>query len=297
MRTALFVNAKSRKGARLFEDASAALADNGVHLSERALFRNPRRMARAIQQARDAAFDVVIVGGGDGTLNSAAGILAGSSTALGVLPLGTGNAFARDLGITSDLGSACEIISAGNVVNVDVGKIAGKPFLSVATIGLSSIVAASLNPIAKRFLGPLAYLGPIIQAVLRVRPFEARIVADGREEIVKCMQIVLGNGRYHAGPFLLKEDAHLASGQLVLYAVLGDNKGQLLRYASRLATGKLETMDGLEVWTLKSGRIETSPSKVIIADGERAGKTPAEFEVWEGGLRVLAPKTLPGQSV
>lgn len=294
MPASLFVNAKSRRGAPAFDAARLCLDDLGVEVVESAIFRNPRRMARAIAHARDAAREIVIVGGGDGSLNVAARLLVGSSTALGVLPVGTGNAFARDLGIASDVETACRVIAANKVSNVDVGLIADRPFLNVASIGLSTMVAASLNPVSKRILGPLAYCGPVIQAALRIKPFAVRITSEGVDESLQCLQVVLGNGRYHAGPFLLTEDAHLASGRLVLYAVTGEKKSQLLRYAAKLASGRLQDMAGLKVWTLGEGRIETAPAKAIVADGERAGKTPADFKVMKGALRVIAPESLPG---
>ena len=96
--------------------------------------------------------DLVVVGGGDGTVSYAAGRLAGTGTVLGVLPLGTANDLARTLEIPGDLAGACAALAGGKVVDIDLGRANGHPFLNVASVGLSVGVTETLSPRLKRYL-------------------------------------------------------------------------------------------------------------------------------------------------
>ena len=97
--------------------------------------------------------DLIVVGGGDGTVSYAAGRVAGTNAVLGVLPLGTANDFARTLEIPNNLAEACAAIAEGKLVDIDLGRANGKPFLNVASVGLSVAVTEALSPRLKRTSG------------------------------------------------------------------------------------------------------------------------------------------------
>src|SRR5690242_9225507 len=131
MHAALILNPAAHDGERPPQDIRRALAACGV---ETALVPSEEGLAPALRAALAARPDAVIVGGGDGTLSTAANVLCGHNIPLGVLPLGTANDFARTLGLPRDLEQACAIIGAGHTIAVDVGVANGRHFLNVASL-------------------------------------------------------------------------------------------------------------------------------------------------------------------
>ncbi len=142
---------------------------------------------------------VVIAAGGDGTLNEVVGGLAGSSTVLGVLPAGTMNVFARELGIPFDsLEHAFAVIEHGFVREVDLFEANGAPFVQMAGVGFDAAVIEETTWESKKLLGPLAYLLAAVK-VLGERPPQLEVVcADGRRE--QGVAVIAGNGSLYARP-------------------------------------------------------------------------------------------------
>lgn len=231
----------------------------------------------------------IVLGGGDGTMSALAPLLAASSSTLGVLPLGTGNALARDLAIPLDLAEACDVIVKGETREIDLGVIGDKYFLNVATIGLSSQIANQLDPRAKKLFGRAAYLAALIRALVIVRPFEAVLKLDEEEHRFRSLQVVIGNGRYHAGPFLLAPDADIGSGYLEVYALTSDQKRAFWGLALHMLKGQQGELADVIAKRVKSGHLETIPTRKVTVDGEACLRTPVEFGIRAGALKVFAP--------
>src|SRR5688572_9900436 len=142
VRAAFFASANSRRGADWFAPAVDALREEGIDLADHRLFESTQDLAEAV---RSTGAPVVIVGGGDGTLSAVAQHFEGTGRVLGVMPFGTGNAFARDLKIPIDIKSAAQIIAGGKTAQVDVGIANGKRFLNVATLGVTTLIARELD--------------------------------------------------------------------------------------------------------------------------------------------------------
>src|SRR6266540_3664504 len=140
-KAALIVNTRSRRGRAWFSDAHACLADSGMELVQTIATRDAKRVIAETASAVEKGLPLVVVGGGDGTLSAVARHFVGSKSVLGVLPLGTGNQFARDLCIEASLEAACGVIASGEVARVDAGVIGDDYFLNVATVGLTSRIA------------------------------------------------------------------------------------------------------------------------------------------------------------
>lgn len=292
MKTALIVNSGSRLGVSAYERAIRELEAVGVSLDSKSQTGDVRQFQLAMREAVQTA-DLVIVGGGDGTLNMAVPWIVRGGKVLGVLPLGTGNSFARDLGIPASLGPACKIIRDANEVRVDVGMAGDYHFLNVATVGLTTQIAMELRNIPKRRFGKFSYVLAVLHALRKARPFHACIYAEHGEEHLRTVQIVVGNGRFHAGPFVLSQDASIISGKLVVYAVRNQTRWSLLKFALRLPTGTQLNSPDVVSFIVPSCRVETTPTRRITVDGEVCERTPLDFKVLPGELRVLAPDKLP----
>lgn len=287
----LIVNTKSRRGKEWYRSAKACLLRHGVNLVESYELRHPARLPEVTKKAVESGVPLVIVGGGDGTLSAVARYFVKSKTVMGVLPLGTGNQFARDLGIAADVESACETIAKGKVAEVDLGVAGDDYFLNVATVGLTTLIAEELTNEAKRSLGRLVYLVALSRALRRVRPFKATLTTPEGTHTFETLQIVIGNGRYHAGPFPLAPDATITDGKLTVYALAGTSRWELFRLALNLPGGHQVTLPDVPVYSVSGGSLKTEPIQRVTVDGEIVFKTPIAFGIAPAALRVMVPQS------
>ncbi|MDR3688272.1 MAG: YegS/Rv2252/BmrU family lipid kinase [Fimbriimonas sp.] len=288
-RATLYFNSRSRQGAVGLDQARRLLMDGGIEVVESHTFANAQRLMWAVETDVRRKMPLIIVGGGDGTLSAAAQYLSGKESILGVLPAGTGNAFARDLGISTNIEAACGAILNGKVAKVDVGIIGDRKFLNVATIGLSTRIAMGLQPSEKRILGRWAYIMSLSRALATIRPFRVRLeLASGVFEF-DSLQVVIGNGRFHAGPFPVAPDASITGGWLSIYALASSRKSALLKLAIDRLGGDFVKFEEVKSFRVHSGRLSTEPSKRITIDGETCLRAPVDFGIAAQSLKVMTP--------
>lgn len=291
MDVCLIVNRKSRQAEKSSSRLEPLLAERGLHVRLSRFVTGRSAIAAAGKAAAASGVKTVLIGGGDGTLSSLARYFANTDITVGLLPLGTGNALAYDLSIPNDLGSACDLVTGGSVRQIDLGRVDDGYFVNHVAVGASTLVSRSLNPQTKKWAGKLAYVGAAFRAYLRVKPFHARLKLDGELVELDTIQIVLGNGRHHAGPFLLSPNASLESGQLVAYVLETTDRRRLLELVRKLRTGDHTEMPDVHAYTFKQGRLDTRRSVRVSVDGEVNRRTPIEFSVAPGALRVFVPET------
>jgi diacylglycerol kinase family enzyme len=172
---------------------------------------------------------------------------------------------------------------------VDVGEVGDRQFLNLATVGLTSLIARQLNVKMKRRFGVLSYAIALFVALRKERPFRARIETESGVEEYDTLQVVIGNGRFHGGPFPLAPDAGIDTGRLVVYSLATRSKGAFLRLALALPTGRHVDLPDVKWQTCRGGRLSTTPSMKVDVDGELCMNTPVEFRELPGALRVIAP--------
>jgi YegS/Rv2252/BmrU family lipid kinase len=300
----LVVNTKSRSGKEAFETAREALAARGIPLIKCFAMSHPRRLRQLLDEAMAQGARRILIGGGDGTVSCAASLLLGRDVTLGVLPLGTGNDFARSLGITPSVEAACDVIAQGYTARVDVGLANGRPFLNAASLGLATAIARRLTKRLKQKMGKLAYPVAAATQIWEHHPFHVRMKSDTQSLELEVLQLVVGNGRYHGAGNVVAPDAALDDRRLHVYAITapsadngreGTGLGQLqdmatlARVAMSLRSG--EHVDHPAVTCLRTSRlyVEAEPAQEVNADGELIGQTPMLFEVAPSALRVYAP--------
>lgn len=294
---AVVINAGSRRGAahQLAVNSlrSAGLPVNAVHH-----VRSGADLGSTLDQVLADGHDLVIVGGGDGTLTSAAGRLAGTRIMLGVLPLGTANDFARTLEIPSNLARACATIADGKVVDIDLGRANGQPFLNVASAGLSVGITAALSPRLKRLLGPLAYAVATVRAYTRHQPFRARLeFPDGDHppmELENLLQVAVGNGRHYGGGNTVSPTAGIDDHTLDIYAILTGPIREHVSIARLLKDGSFIKHDKVHHFTSRSVRLITDQPLPVNLDGEIATTTPTDFTVQRNAVHVVVPQHSTG---
>ena len=240
----------------------------------------------------------VIVAGGDGTAAGAAQILAGSDTELGLLPLGTLNHLARDIGIPVDLGEAAEVAANGQPVAIDVGEVNGQVFVNNASIGLYPLMVRKREGLrrAKGWPKWLSTLPAALAAPARGAPHRGRggWGRGGRAQVTP--QRVVGNNVYSLDRGEVGKRNTLTDGKLSLYAVARRRRAALIWFAMRALVGRaersldFETLGECETLTVSS----SSGSIEIALDGElRRMDSPLEFRIRPGALTVIAPGEAP----
>ncbi len=287
----LIVNTKSRRGKEWASEAHDRLSDSELELVGSYKFSHAEQVLNQIKASVRERIPLIIVGGGDGSLSMASKEIVGSESVLGVLPLGTGNAFARDLGIPSQVEAACKILVEGKVDAVDLGKIRDRYFVNVATAGLTTRVAEELTDEAKRRLGRMVYAFALVRAVATAKPFLAKLTTDEGVFEHKTLQFVVGSGRFHGGPFPVTPTAQITDRLLNGYLLASGSKGALLKFALHLWGGRQVNLPEVHSFTTKKGKLETSPSVRLTIDGEVGGRTPFEFEIAPGALHVVVPQS------
>lgn len=285
----LLVNFRSRRGREWFEATKTALEENGVKLLVAQGFPDPSKISGAVADAVEKQVPLVVVGGGDGTLSLAASKLAYSQSTLGVLPLGTGNSLARDLGITPEVKAAAAVICGGKEVSIDLGRVNDDYFVNVATIGLSTRIASQLTVQNKRRFGRFVYGVALCRALFHLKPFDATVRTANGEETLRTLQIVIGSGHYHAGPFPLSPTSSITDGKLDIYAILDCSVWSLLKYALFLPGGRFTELKEVASAAVTGGEISTVPVKHVTVDGEIRCQTPFKFGIAHRSLKVMVP--------
>ncbi len=286
-RALLLVNRHSRQGEKLLPEARHCLKQLGFHLIEEST-EHPQQLAELIQRYRNQV-DLVIVGGGDGTLNAAVDGLVNTHLPLGILPLGTANDLAKTLGIPNSIPEACKIIALGEVRYIDLGWVNGKHFFNVASLGLSVKITQRLTKEAKRRWGVLAYAATAIQVIWESRPFSAEIRFKNQSFSVKTVQIAVGNGRYYGGGMAVVPDATIDDQRLDLYSLEIKHWWQIIPILPAMRKGQHIRSQNVRSFHGEEFEVFTPKPRPINTDGEITTYTPALFRVIPQALTVLVP--------
>jgi diacylglycerol kinase family enzyme len=238
----------------------------------------------------------VVAGGGDGTLNAVASKLVGTDRVFGVLPLGTLNHFAKDLGIPLDLPGAVRTIISNHVVRVDVGEVNGHVFLNNSSIGLYPSIVHERQQ--KERLGHGKWPAFIWAAfsVLRRYPFlDVRLNVEGREIKSRTPFVFVGNNVYNMESFEIGGRARLDRGQLSIYFSHRTRRLELIALGLRALLAQVEQAEKFVAMTATEVSIETPRSRIRVStDGEvTVMRSPLLYRVRPGALRVAVPKLDP----
>jgi diacylglycerol kinase family enzyme len=236
---------------------------------------------------------IIVAGGGDGTVSAVASLLEGTETALGVLPLGTLNHFARDLRIPAELGQAVAVLAAGCQTRVDVGQVNGRSFLNNASLGLYPGIVRDRER-QRRSLGRgkrWALFWAVLTALRRAPFLEVRLVVDGRERSYRTPFVFIGNNTYVMEGFDIGTRESLSEGQLSVYVTRRQSRLGLLGLGLRALCSRLRQAHDFEATIAQTITVRTRHARMAVAsDGEVASiETPLEFRCRPLALRVVVP--------
>jgi len=253
------------------------------------------RSGEAEAMARHAAekgFKKIAAAGGDGTINEVVNGLVGSNAALGLLPLGTVNVFAMELGLPANNLEFCwDVIQGDNVRFVDLPSANGKYFVQLAGVGLDAQVVKETSLAFKRSLGPLSYLISAAQIAARKPP--RLLIESENAPVDEASFVLVGNGRRYGGPFPFFKHAVLDDGLFDVVAFKRLGYLEIIKYLQDVVFSSDIRVPEVEYFQTRHLRITSDQDVPVELDGELVGTCPVDFRIREKGLRVLAPAASP----
>jgi YegS/Rv2252/BmrU family lipid kinase len=247
-----------------------------------------KEVAKRVRAAvRDGA-EIVAVAGGDGAMARAVQELAHRRTILGVIPLGTGNSFARSLGIGVDFDAAVRTIALGEPRKVDLGIVNGCYFANFAAIGVPAEIAAATPKLLKRLAGTLSYVLAGVFSGLKSKPFEVEIQADKNCFGGRVHQVIVVSGSAYGDHPILPE-ASIVSGRLAVFTTTNGGAAGIAKDYIAIERGRQTDLPEAHWWIAKRAKVKTTGAQPLEIDGRVIGKTPAKFKIDPRALRVLVP--------
>jgi len=257
---------------------------------------------RIAKQAAEAGYEMVVAAGGDGTVGQVASGLAESDTLLGVLPVGTGNVWARNLGIPfwtptsrSALLDAAAILVDGAIHEVDLGKVGDRYFILHSGIGLDAQITQGVEPRreALRNLRNVGYVVTTISTALGLRGTRMTITIDGRTIRERVIMILACNAQYYAGSFCVAPMARLDDGMLDVYVFKGGNTFDTFSHIVKLLLGRHARDPKVQVYRAREIEIRSDKPLPVQTDGDPVGMTPVSISVAPKAIKVIVPRSAP----
>ncbi len=287
------------RGETIAGRVQARLSARGMEVELRQT-QQPEDAARLAEEAVGGT-DLVVAVGGDGTINEVSNGLTRWAAdersrgrevrpLLGIVPAGTVNVLALDLGIPFQTEKACDVIAAGKTVSLDVGKVNERRFLLMMGAGIDALTIHNLDPAVKKRFRELAFLGTGLKVGLTAPPLEFLVRVGGEEH--RASFFVAGNTRYYGGRFGITPKADPTDGLLDLMIFKGTNRSSLALFWLEVPTSlHLQNPNVLYLTAQEAELLPLHPEQVVWfqTDGELAGRLPARVQIEPHALDVLVP--------
>src|SRR5262245_15952146 len=278
-------------GSPLVDAVADALLGAGAELT----LTQPRDIATAHAQVREAAasarYDAVLAAGGDGTIRQVAAQLIGTDTPLGIVPVGTGNVLAHEIGLAPEAGAIADMLLRGPVVEAVCARANDEPFLLMAGAGFDGRVIAALDHRLKSHVGKAAYAGPMIGAL--AHPVDTLTVTiDGVAH--EASWAVISNVRHYGGNFVMARHTGICERGLQAILFKAKNRAVLFGQLMALAMGALDARSAshgdVEMLPCLHARVTAQHPVPAQIDGDAFGSTPLEIEAGTADLRLIVPR-------
>ncbi len=296
MRRLVIYNPRARHthAVRLARVADAKLGPVGGY--EVRVAGSPAEATALARRAAQAGYDQVIAAGGDGTINAVVQGLAGSDTALGVVPLGTGNAAGANLNLRAgDIPAAMDLMARGQTARVDLGLIGGRHFLTMAGVGLDGQVAHELHEAWKRRLGKIAFIRQFFRSTLSYKLRHCHLeITGGEEDLVldePLWAVLVCNLPIFTWRVRVAPEAAADDGQLDFIIFHRCSIRQLISLAGGNFLFGIDISDSPFVTVARGTRLQVNaePPALWQADGDVGGQTPVSLEVVPAALNLIVP--------
>ena len=251
-------------------------------------------LAALAQAARESDSDIIVAGGGDGTISTVAAHIADSGKVFAVLPFGTLNHFAKDLGIPLEIDEALENIFNGHTAMIDVGEVNGRTFLNNSSLGLYPKIVRRRDA-QRKFGRPkwLAMIAALFRTVRQYSVFHVRVAADGKRLHRRTPILFVGNNEYQIEGRDLGGRRCLDRGVLCLYMLHNTGPWGLFKFTLRALLRRAWRIKDFDALLAQEIEVRMRRKRVRVAlDGELAEfRTPLQYRIRKGALRVIVPET------
>ena len=284
-RALILTNPNSRNGQADLSAALETLRRGGI---EPVMPPSDCEVTEAIARVADD-IDLLIVGGGDGTLHTVINARSNFDLPLGILPLGTANDLARTIGLPMDPQACAQVIVDGRKRRIDLGEINGRYFFNVASLGISTEVTRILNRDLKARFGVFGYLISLWRAAAKRRVIKADLRFEGRRHRCRAIQVSVGNGRHYGGGMTIAADADIDDGMLDVVVVAPQSLFPRVHHLLLFRLGRHELNRDIRHYRVTEIELDTGIALPITTDGELTTSTPARFRVLPKALDVFVP--------
>jgi YegS/Rv2252/BmrU family lipid kinase len=286
-------HAASKRAKRLLRPILDAL--KSLHFTvDLRLTRFPQDAMGIVRNAKLTDYDVLAIAGGDGTLFEVLNGLFrredGAKIPIAILPVGTGNAFARDIGLEmGEWEKAIQLIKEFNKRSVDIGyfKTAGEDHYFGNILGVGFVADVTKTAYRLKWLGNIAYTLGVLWRVLFLKPYSVIIEADGKELVMDNIFIEISNTRYTSN-FLMAPNAELDDGLLDITILKPIGRFRLLKLFPKVFTGEHIHLKEVETFRANKLTLKSQPTKVLTPDGELLGLTPIEVKCLPKAIEVIS---------
>lgn len=255
------------------------------------------------KEAAGNGADLVVAVGGDGTIHEvvngvlAAGKSASENLSVGLIPFGTGNDLARELGIYNNLEKACQVVLNDNTIRMDIGVMEGantggeRHFLVLSGVGFDAQTAKRVNEGIKWISGAPAYIIGALTTLAQFKPFVLTYMADdGQAHCVNAMFASVANAPTTGGGMIIAPGAKLDDGLLDICLVEKVSKPQFIYQLTRVFSGDHVKHPAVSIIRTSSVTLDADPPQPLLIDGEVVGTTPVRIRVLPGAIRMRAPR-------
>jgi diacylglycerol kinase (ATP) len=282
------------RGARAAAEAVGVFTAAGWDVTQRATER-PGDAARLAREAAGEGFDIVLACGGDGTLSQVLTGLLDTGVPAGIVPAGTGNDFARTLGLSRCPAEAAKQVVAGCAAHVDLLEINDGALWSVNVIGVGfdAAVSVRINRRTRLTGGALAYLAAVFQELFGYRPIEVRLRVDGERWEGRAMLVAIANAQSYGGGMRIAPAARVDDGLLDVVLVQHLGRAEFLWSLPRVFHGSHTTHPAVRTWTGREATVETTAPSPVLVDGDVQCETPVEVRIAPARALLWAPAHWP----
>ncbi|HVC52287.1 MAG TPA: diacylglycerol kinase family protein [Stellaceae bacterium] len=248
-------------------------------------------MAEALARSAEPEFDVIVAAGGDGTVAAVINGIAAAPRAVAILPFGTANVLAAEIGVPRDAEAQAAMIAAGPARSFWPGRLDGRLFVTSAGAGFDAAVVAAVDPRVKRWGGRLAFAWASIVCLMRHHDRDVTVKADG--VVHRAGAAIATTGPLYAGRFLIAPAARPEDPDLGLVLLPGGGRRAVLRCGAALLLGRLPRARGVAILKARSISIVGEAGEPVQADGDIAAHLPLTLEIAPYSIPLIHPGGAP----
>lgn len=285
----LLVNPNARSGPGAFKDLKEALTAAGHLVIEPS--DQDQQNTRSIIFAHEKEVDLVIIGGGDGSINYSLPALIETGLPLLVYPLGTANLLARSFNLKPNIADLLKLLEEGVTVPIDLGQVNGIPFINVCGLGISTEVNKRVTRTLKKLTGPFSFWLTGLKLIRSLKPYKINITVDDKPTLtIRTWQITICNGRKYGAWMTIEPDASYNDELLHCLSTEVSRTWEGLKLLPSYIKGTYKNHHEVNLLKGRKIFIQAKRPLQIDVDGDVQTQTPARFEVVPGALKLIIPK-------